>query len=340
MKCIIIAEAGVNHNGSVAVARQLVDAAAQAGADVVKFQTFRADKLASPVAPKAEYMRRNEQERPAGESMYELLRRLELPEQAYAEIWRHCRDARIQFLSTPFDLDSIALLQQLGVAFWKIPSGEITNLPYLRAIARTGKPVVLSTGMSVLREVEEAVRVLELGGVRRGDITLLHCNTAYPTPLEDANVRAMVTLREAFGLRVGYSDHTPGIEAALAAVALGAEVIEKHFTLDRNMEGPDHKASLEPDELTALVRSVRKVELCLGTGRKEASASEAGNAAVARKSLHVRRDLPSGHVLAEVDLEPLRPGDGISPMAIGEVVGRVARNALPAGRKLEWGDLR
>lgn len=318
MSIYIIAEAGVNHNGSFETACRLVDAAKAAGADCIKFQTFRAEKLVSRGAKKAVY-----QQQTTGEgSQAEMLKKLELPFEQFTALKAYCDRAGICFLSTPFDGDSIAFLNTIAMPFWKIPSGEITNYPYLRALAETGKPVVLSTGMSNTEEIRDAVRVLREHGTK--EIRLLHCNTEYPTPYEDVNLKAMETLREGFGLEVGYSDHTRGIEIPIAAAALGAVIIEKHFTLDRNMEGPDHKASLEPDELARMVRSIRNIEKAMGNGVKAPSPSEKKNIAVARKSIVAKTAIRAGEMLTEDNLTVKRPGTGISPMKWNEVIGRRA----------------
>ncbi|MCR4817545.1 MAG: N-acetylneuraminate synthase [Fretibacterium sp.] len=318
MGICIIAEAGVNHNGDVNTARRLVDVARAAGANCVKFQTFRAKNLASCGAGRAAY-----QKVTVGEgSQQDMLRRLELSYKEFAELKEYCVQAGIQFLSTPFDLESIDFLISMDMPFWKIPSGEITNLPYLLRIARTGKPVVLSTGMSTLEEVSAAMEVLKKDG--SGPVTLLHCNTEYPTPMKDVNLRAMLTLRDTFHCEVGYSDHTLGIDIPIAAAALGAIIIEKHFTLDRNMEGPDHKASLEPEGLTAMVRGIRNVELALGTGVKEPSESEEKNIAIARKSIVALRNIRKGEVFTGENITVKRPGNGVSPMRWFEVLGTQA----------------
>ena len=318
MSIYIIAEAGVNHNGSLAVAKELAEAAKEAGADCVKFQTFKAEKLVSRSARKAAY-----QEGTTGEgTQADMLKQLELSYDAFRELKAHCDQIGIQFLSTPFDPDSIAFLDTMDMPFWKVPSGEVTNAPYLAAIGKTGKPVVLSTGMCTLEEVGAAIRVLRENG--SGEIRLLQCNTEYPTPFEDVNLRAMATMREAFGLETGYSDHTRGIEAPIAAAALGAGIIEKHFTLDRNMEGPDHKASLEPGELAAMVQAIRHIELALGTGVKTPSPSERKNIAAARKSLVAARAIRQGETLTAENLAVKRPGTGVSPMRWDEVIGTKA----------------
>lgn len=319
MRTYIIAEAGVNHNGSFALACRLADAAKNAGADCVKYQTFKSELLVSRYAPKADYQK---QTTGAGESQLAMVKKLELSFDDFAALKRYCDDIGIHFLSTPFDLESIAFLDELGVPFWKVPSGEVTNLPYLLAIAKTKKPVVMSTGMCELEEVRAAVEVLTAHGTPK--LTLLHCNTEYPTPYGDVNLRAMETLRHEFGVEVGYSDHTRGIEVPIAAAALGASVIEKHFTLDRTMEGPDHKASLEPQELSAMVESIRHIEQALGSGVKTASPSERKNRAVARKSIVAARAIAQGELLTEENLTVKRPGTGISPMKWFSVLGTQA----------------
>lgn len=322
-RCHIIAEAGVNHNGSLDLALRLVDAAVAAGADVVKFQTFRASSLASRNAPKALYQQATTD---AGVSQFEMLRKLELSEANHKKLMSYCQQQGIAFLSTPFDFPSIDFLASLGMSAFKIPSGEITNLPYLRKVGGLGKDIILSTGMSTLEEVADALRILEAAGTPRSRVTLLHCTTQYPAPLDSVNLRAMLTLREAFpGIAgVGYSDHTQGIEIPLAAVALGATVVEKHFTLDRNMEGPDHKASLEPDELCAMVTGIRKVERALGDGIKAPAQAEIPNMAVARKSIVAARPIKKGDLLSEENMAVKRPGNGISPMHWDAFVGKVA----------------
>lgn len=315
----IIAEAGVNHNGDMKLAKKLVDAAKSAGADAVKFQTFKAECLVSKTAQKAEYQK---QAAEAEESQLEMLKKLELTYSGFKELKEYCAQKGIVFLSTAFDLDSIDFLESLEIPIFKVPSGEITNLPYLIKIAGTGKPVILSTGMSDLEEVEWALKVLRENGA--GAITLLHCNTQYPTPFENANLLAMPALKERFGVAVGYSDHTLGIEAPIAAVALGAAVIEKHFTLDKNLEGPDHKASLDPQELTAMVTSIRNIEAALGDGIKKPSASEMLNKPAARKSIVAKRNIAKGEIFTENNLTIKRPGNGISPMRWFEVLGTSA----------------
>lgn len=354
-KTLIIAEAGVNHNGDLAMALELVDRAADAGADYVKFQTFKADKLASASAKKASYQARTTD---GAESQLTMLKRLELSVGDHEAIMARCVEKGVRFLSTPFDMDSLALLTRtFALPEIKLGSGELTNAPLLLAAGRSGAKIILSTGMGSLAEVEEALGVLAFALCRTGDpkgrrdfadvlldvdvwpvlaerVTLLHCTTEYPAAVEDTNLRAMETLRHAFGLRVGYSDHTVGEVVSLAAVALGAAVLEKHFTLDRHLPGPDHAASLEPGELTSLVRSVRMVERALGTGIKQPGAAEVANRAVARKSLLAARDLPAAHVLTPVDIVVKRPGDGLSPMLLWDRIGTVTTRAIAEGEAL------
>lgn len=333
---MIIAEAGVNHNGDMDMALRLVDAAAEAGADVVKFQTFIAEQLSTPDAPKAEYQMLGTD---ATESQLAMLQRLELDEAAHDALMARAVERGIGFLSTPFDLPSIALLRAKGIKIGKIPSGEVTNRPYLEAMARNFPDLVMSTGMCTLGEVEDAIRVLLGAGADKARIIVLHCNTQYPTPFADVNLRAMRTIAETFGTRVGYSDHTRGIEVPIAAAALGAQVIEKHITLDRGLPGPDHAASLIPEELKEMVRCVRHVEMALGDGVKRPSPSEAGNRVIARRSIHAARDIAAGTTIREDDLVMLRPGDGLSPMGMQKVVGRRSARAIPAGSKIQEKDL-
>jgi N,N'-diacetyllegionaminate synthase len=311
----------VNHNGDLARARRLVDAAAEAGADLVKFQTFTADRLVTIAARKADYQ---VQAADVGESQHAMLRRLELTREMHDALVAHCRSRGIQFFSTGFDTNSVDLLAELGVDRFKIPSGEITNLPYLRHVGRYGKPVILSTGMATMSEIDAALKVLEQAGTPRDRVTVLHCTTEYPTPMADVNLRAMLAIRDACGVAVGYSDHTAGIEVAVAAVALGATVIEKHFTLDRSLPGPDHKASLEPDELKAMVTAIRNIEQALGDGIKRPSAGEARNMSIARKSLVAARAIRAGDVFSEINVTVKRPGTGLSPMRWDDVLGRTA----------------
>lgn len=318
----IIAEAGVNHNGSLELAKKLINAAVDAGADAVKFQTFKADKLVSKSAQKAEYQK---QTTSPAESQYAMIKKLELDENAHRELVRYCREKQIMFLSTPFDHDSIELLNNLGMPIFKIPSGEITNLPYLRRIGFLGKEVILSTGMADLGEIEDALDILTQAGVPKGKITVLHATTEYPCPIDEVNLRAMQTIRTAFGVKVGYSDHTQGIEVPIAAVAMGACVIEKHFTLDRTMEGPDHKASLEPKELKEMVQAIRRISQALGNGIKKPSRNETKNIPVARKSIVAARPIKAGETFSEENIAIKRPGKGISPMRWDEVIGEVAQ---------------
>lgn len=321
MKTLIIAEAGVNHNGDLALARKLIEVAAAAGADRVKFQTFSADALVTTHAAKADYQIQGTD---ADESQHEMLRRLELTRDMHDELIAHCNARGIEFFSTGFDVHSVDLLARLGLQSFKIPSGEITNLPYLRHVGGYGKQVILSSGMASLGEIEAALIVLEQAGTPRGRITVLHCTTQYPAPIAEVNLHAMLTIQRAFGVAVGYSDHTPGTEVAIAAVALGATVIEKHFTLDRNLPGPDHKASLEPDELKSMVAAIRNVEQALGVGIKCASPSELKNRSVSRKSIVAARAIEQGELFSNENLTAKRPGTGISPMRWDELVGRKA----------------
>jgi N,N'-diacetyllegionaminate synthase len=334
-KVIIIAEAGVNHNGDIQLAKQLIKVAAEAGADYVKFQTFKADKLVSKEAQKANYQSVNIGD--GDNSQYNMLKKLELLEEYHFELLDYANENNIKFLSTGFDEESLDFLEKLGVDLYKIPSGEITNYPYLKHIAQKRKPVIISTGMATLGEIDNALDVLKEGGAKLEDITVLHCNTDYPTKYEDVNLNAMLTIQQAFKVNIGYSDHTLGIEVPIAAVALGAKVIEKHFTLDRNMPGPDHKASLEPVELIAMVSAIRNIENALsGNGRKEPTKSELLNKSVARKSIHLKESLSSGEIIKASKLEMKRPGDGISPMDLHKVVGLKLNSALEAGVKLQW----
>lgn len=315
----IIAEAGVNHNGDINLAKKLIDVAKEAGADAIKFQTFISEKVVSRHAPKAEYQNKNTSSK---ESQLEMVKKLELSFDEFVELSEYCRKKDIEFLSTAFDFDSIDFLNSLEMKRWKIPSGDITNLPYLIKIAKLGKPVILSTGMSTMEDIRAAVSILKENG--SGEITVLHCTTEYPTPYDDVNLKAMNTIQIEFDVAVGYSDHTLGIEVPIAAVAMGATVIEKHFTLDRNMEGPDHKASLEPNELKAMVNAIRIVEVAIGSGEKKPAESEKKNMAIARKSIIAKRNISKGERFTEENLTVKRPGNGISPMKWFEVIGRVA----------------
>ncbi|MDP8213482.1 MAG: N-acetylneuraminate synthase [Candidatus Zapsychrus exili] len=321
-KVFVIAEAGVNHNGSLKIAKKMVDAAAKAGADAIKFQTFNAQSLVSKFAPKAMY-----QKNAAGkdESQLEMIRKLELDLSAHKELIRYCRTKKIMFLSSPFDLESIDLLAHLGLRIFKIPSGEITNLPFLRKIGSLHKKIIMSTGMSSLAEVKEALDILVKSGTKKKNIVVLHCNTEYPTPFKDVNLSAMLTMKNKLGVKVGYSDHTLGIETAIAATALGATVIEKHLTLDKNMPGPDHKASLEPGELKHMVNAIRNIEIALGHGIKKPSQSEFKNMKVVRKSIVASSAIRKGDLFSEYNIAAKRLGTGISPMKWDQVIGRQAK---------------
>lgn len=321
----IIAEAGVNHNGSIDLAFRLIDAAADAGADYVKFQTFKAENLVTPDAIKAEYQQKNIAS--DDDSQFRMLKELELSQSDFRILADYCKEKNIGFLSTPFDLESIEFLKTLDMDYWKIPSGEITNYPYLVSIARIGQPVIMSTGMSNLEEVRDAVGVLCENGLSRDMITLLHCTTMYPTPFSDVNLRALETLATLETGAVGYSDHTRGIEVPVAAVALGAQVIEKHFTLDRSMPGPDHKASLEPAELASMVTAIRNVEAALGTSVKTPSPAEIPNIPVARRSIVAKRDIRPGEIFTAENLTTKRPGTGLSPMLWNKIIGTVSDRA-------------
>jgi len=337
MKTLIIAEAGVNHNGSMTLAKELIECAKYSGADCIKFQTFITELNISKNARKAEYQSISTL---IEESQFEMVKKLELSFNQFRELNDYCKKIGIAFLSTGFDYPSIDFIKELTVSWLKVPSGEITNKPFLNYVAKQGMPIILSTGMADMEEVRAAVDVLTSGLLTRADITVLHCNTEYPTPMEDVNLKAMLTMGSELGVKVGYSDHTEGIEVPIAAVALGATVIEKHFTLDRTLPGPDHRASLEPDELKAMVKAIRNVELALkGTGLKRPSPSETKNIAVARKSIHVKHDLPAGHVITDDDLIALRPGDGISPMNWETVLGKRLSRPLPAFTQLSQQDL-
>ena len=315
----IIAEAGVNHNGDIKLAKKLVDVAVEAGVDAVKFQTFKAETLVCKSAKKADYQLETTD---GAETQFEMLKKLELTKVMHEELLMYCREKQIMFLSTPFDVESVSLLNNYGIEIMKIPSGEITNYPYLQAVGETGKRVILSTGMSTMDEVEDAVKVLQNYGTE--NITLLHCNTEYPAPMCDVNLNSMIFMKKAFHVPVGYSDHTKGIEVPIAAVAMGATVIEKHFTLDRNMEGPDHKASLEPDELKAMVKAIRNIEDALGSSEKKVTASEEKNRAIARKSIVAKRHIDKGETFTVDNITTKRPGSGISPMKWNAVLGRKA----------------
>ncbi|QKF61906.1 N-acetylneuraminate synthase [Campylobacter curvus] len=321
-KVFIIAEAGVNHNGSIELAKKLIDIAVKAGVDAVKFQTFKTELCISKNADKAEYQKKTTD---TNETQFEMIKKLELNQRAHEELLAYCDKKNITFLSTPFDSESIKLLDKLGLKIFKIPSGEITNLPYLKQIAKLDKNIILSTGMANLAEIEQAINVLISNGTKRQNISLLHANTQYPTPMQDVNLNAMKTMQEAFKLLVGYSDHTLGIEVPIAAVAMGATIIEKHFTLDKTMSGPDHKASLEPNELISMVKAIRNIELALGDGIKKASKSESENIKIARKSIVANSPIKKGEIFSEKNLAVKRPGSGISPMRWDEVIGQRAQ---------------
>lgn len=317
----IIAEAGVNHNGDITLAKKLIDVAYRAGVDAVKFQTFKANNVVSKYAQKADYQKETTNE---NESQFEMIKKLELNEKIHHELINYCDNKNILFLSTPFDIESIDLLYKLGMKIFKIPSGEITNLPYLRHIGSLGKEIILSTGMADLGEIEDALDILITSGTPKENITILHATTEYPCPIEEVNLRAMQTISEAFKIRVGYSDHTNGIEVPIAAVAMGAVVIEKHFTLDKTMEGPDHKASLEPEELIKMVKAIRNIEKSLGNGIKKPSPSEVKNIIIARKSIVASCQIRQGEILSSDNITIKRPGNGINPMRFDEIIGSIA----------------
>lgn len=329
-RVFIIAEAGVNHNGSIEIAKEMIDVAVKAGADAVKFQTFKTEELVCRNAPKTEYQNATTDRR---ESQFDMLKKLELTPAMHKTLIDYCNEKNILFLSTPFDMESIKYLVDLGIDIIKIPSGEITNYPYLKAVGETRKKVIISTGMSNLGEVEKAVNVLEESGTC--DIIVLHCNTEYPTPYCDVNLRAMLTIKEALQVKVGYSDHSKGIEVPIAAVALGAAVIEKHFTLDKGMEGPDHKASLDPDELRQMIQSIRNIEVALGNGKKEPSESERKNIDIVRKSIVARRNIEKGDLYSEENLTVKRPGTGISPMYWNEILGKASNKKYKMDEMIE-----
>jgi N,N'-diacetyllegionaminate synthase len=331
-KVTVIAEAGVNHNGSLDVARQLIDVAAEAGADYVKFQTFSAEKIASRFAEKAPYQKSTTK---SSESQQEMLRKLELSEDDHVQLIKHCRLRNIKFLSSPFDLESIDLLKRLQLTVCKVPSGEITNLPYLRRVATSFNEIILSTGVSELDEIKDAITVLKQSGFRNENLTVLHCNTEYPTPFEDVNLIAMVTMKEKLNVKIGYSDHTKGLEVPVAAVALGATVIEKHFTLDRNMDGPDHRASLEPSELRGMVAAIRNIEKAIGKPEKKVSPSEMPNRRIARKSIVAATNILAGDLFTESNLTVKRPGDGVNPMMWDQVIGTRAKRDFQPDEPIE-----
>ncbi len=335
-KVLIIAEAGVNHNGNMEMAKQLIAVAADAGADYVKFQTFKTEMLVSAKAETAEYQKKNTN---TTSSQYELLKKLELSVEQHHELIAYCKQKNIRFLSTAFDLESVDLLNSLGIELFKIPSGEITNLPYLKKIGALNKQVIVSTGMCVMNEIIDAVNELVKAGTAKENISVLHCTTDYPTAMRDVNLNAMLSIQKQLNVPIGYSDHTLGIEVAIAAVAMGATIIEKHFTLDKTLPGPDHKASLEPKELKAMIFAIRNIEKALGSTDKQPSEAEKKNMLVARKSIHLAKKLTKGHTLTENDLIMKRPGDGISPMQMAQVVGKKLTADFETDYKLMWGDV-
>jgi len=337
-KVVIIAEAGVNHNGDIRLAKKLIDVASKAKVDFVKFQSFKANKLVSPSAKKAEYQIKNLKDK--DDLQYEMLKKLELSEKDHRKLVSYCKTKNVKFFSTAFDVDGVAYLSSLNLEAFKVPSGELTNFPFLKAVAMTGLPVILSTGMANLKEVGDSINVLIDHGTKKEELTVLHCNTDYPTPMSDVNLKAMLNIKKTFNVNVGYSDHTKGTEIAIAAVALGAKVIEKHFTLDRNLKGPDHKASLEPKELKYMVDSIRNLEQAMdGSEIKEPSKGETKNIHIARKSIHLSKDLRAGSVINEEDIVPLRPGDGICAMNWEKVLGKTLNNDAKKFYKLAWSDL-
>lgn len=331
-KTLIIAEAGVNHNGSIEIAKNLIDVAVEAGADIVKFQTFKTEKSISRSAIKAEYQKQSTN---ANESQYNMIKKLELDEETHLKLIKYCNNQGVEFLSTPFDIESIELLHRLALKRFKIPSGEIVNYPYLKEIAHYNKQIIMSTGMANLAEIEQALEVLVKNGTDRDKISILHCNTEYPTPYEDVNLNAMLTIKNAFKLPVGYSDHTLGIEIPIAAVAMGATIIEKHFTLERSLTGPDHRASLEPDELKAMVQAIRNIEKAMGNGIKQPSKSELKNMTIARKSIVASKIIKQGEILSELNIAIKRPGNGISPMRWEEIIGRKAKRNFQEDELIE-----
>lgn len=329
-KTLIIAEAGVNHNGSLELAKKLVDVAKECDADVVKFQTGTAEKIISKYAPKASYQR---QTTDCNESQLDMVKKILLPLEDFFELKKYCDSKNIEFLSTPFDMESIDFLNTIGMNMWKVPSGEVTNLPYLIKIARTGKPIIVSTGMCNIDEIKMTVNILRKNGAET--MSLLHCTTEYPTPMEEINLRAMDTIKNTFNVDVGYSDHSRGVEVAIAAVARGAKIIEKHFTLDRNMEGPDHMASLEPKELKEMIKAIRNIEKALGSSKKEPTASEQKNILVARKSIVAKREIKKGETFTENNITVKRPGTGISPMRWFEIIGMKAKRSFKEDEMIE-----
>lgn len=336
LPCFIIAEAGVNHNGSMRIAKKLVDVAKYCGADAVKFQTFRAELLASKYSSKAEYQKKSCRN---NETQLEMLRKLELTINDHKTLIKYCRNKKIGFLSSPFDLDSVDLLLKLGLKVFKVPSGEITNIPYLNKVGALKKKVIMSTGMAGLKEVKKALTILTAAGTKKKDITVLHCSTAYPAFAKDVNLKVMQEIKKKLKVNTGYSDHTMGLEISIAAVALGASVIEKHFTLDRNMRGPDHKASIEPDELKTMIRAIRNVEKALGSGVKKASPEEEKNKKVVRKSIVAKINIPKGTKIREHMIILKRPGTGIMPLFLGKVIGKKSRINIGKDRLIKFKDL-
>ena len=337
METIIIAEAGVNHNGSILLAKKLVDTAKDAGADFVKFQTFKASKLVTKKAKKADYQIKNIND--GNDSQYEMLKKLELTEEMHIELISYCKEKKIGFLSTAFDIESANYLKNIGITLFKIPSGEITNYPLVKRIAEIAKEVIVSTGMCYMYEIENTIKILEKNGISKSKITILHCNTDYPTPMEDVNLLAMNSIKKQLKTKVGYSDHTAGIEVPIAAVTLGAQCIEKHFTLDKTLPGPDHIASLEPNELIQMVKSIRNIEKALGNGVKEPSDSEKKNINIVRKSIHIKEDLKKGSLISASNIIMKRPGNGISPMKYDEIIGKKTIHNLSKDQMLSFSDL-
>jgi len=327
LKTLIIAEAGVNHNGSLDLAKKLVDVAVSARVDFVKFQSFVTEQNITLNAKKADYQLSSTDK---SESQFDMIKKLELSHVSHKQLIKYCKESKIQFLSTAFDTTSLDLLNTFKIPFFKIASGEITNLPYLRYVGSMGKPIILSTGMSTMEEVESAIKILEYSGTAKENITILHCNTEYPTPIKDVNLKAMLTIRDKLDIKVGYSDHTKGIEVAIAAVAMGACIIEKHFTLDRNLPGPDHMASLEPEELKNMVKAIRNIEGAIGDGIKKASKSELKNIPIARKSIVAKKSIKKGELFTENNLTVKRPGTGISPMKWDLYIGKYSNREYDA----------
>ena len=335
MKTLIIAEAGVNHNGNIDIAKKLIDVAANAKADFVKFQSFKAESLVSKNAKKAKYQIKNMNDDETNQ--FNMLKNLELTKSNHIELIKYCNKKGIKFLSTAFDKEGLLFLNKLGLELFKVPSGEITNFPYLYELSKLNKPVVLSTGMSKMSEIKDAINIILSNGLSKKKLKILHCNTDYPTPMKDVNLKAMLTIKNKFDIDVGYSDHTIGIEVAIAAVAMGAKIIEKHFTLDKKMDGPDHLASIEPDELSLMVKSIRNIEYALsGSGLKVPSAGEKSNLKIVRKSIYLKKSKKKGHVISESDIIPLRPFDGISAMQWNDVIGKKLLVDLDINESLKW----